>query len=1321
MQIRKKQDSLGFKLGFSFGLVGLILIGALLITIFEIQNVNNTTKKMTITNQPFTEQSIDIIRGLEHITDLQEGMIIQKSGKKSVEITTIWEQQIIPSITSIRNVINRNNNPSYSQAISNLMKQLQKIRLNQTQVVTALNQNQYNEAVELNEKTHDMIDQASLGIQQLLYIQQQQLLGGINDVKKRVSRLAIMDWSFLIVGFILCALMVNLLTRFITKPIYQLVEITKEIARGRLDQQINISGTVEFDALSEALKEMVATFQNLAKVTGNMARGDYTHRVSIKSHEDRLAITVNQMLDNFTQIIHQADSIAEGDYTADIKPRSDKDVLGSALQNMTIKLRRNKQRNDDESWVKDGLTDFASKISGSHDLKKLCETGISNICHYIHAGVGTIYLYNDNQQVLVLSGSYALYELGNINKHYKMGQGIIGQVAKEHKTAILKNVPKEIHTISSGSMHTAPQQIYVMPIIFEEKLLAIMEIGVTQDVTDLQQYYIEQTSRIFASQLHSAKQQSLTKQLLNDSKMLTEKLQMQQEELRATNEELEQQTDILKASEEELKRKDEAQKQINKELEERNITLETQKTEIIQKTKAIQKAGVELKEKADELERASRYKSEFLANMSHELRTPLNSLLILAKMLADNDDGNLNEDQIDSASIILKSGQDLLMLINDILDLAKVEAGKIELYYSISDFENFIESCHRNFDHVAEKKGIKFKSKLQNGIPPDIYTDENRVTQIIRNLISNAIKFTEHGSVTLYIHRPRKDVDLSISKIDRMHSVGFSVIDTGIGIPDDKQKLIFGSFQQADGSTSRKYGGTGLGLSISLQLARLLGGEIQLQSIENKGSTFTLYLPEKELPDELKPAALIDEDDIKVTVNQINHDEEDKTLDSYSTITDEEEYEEEEDSNDVEVEIEDSHDGEDDKNSFSPEEKILIIIEDDNQFAKILANFGRKKGFKCIHAHNGLTGLEFANKYNPAGILLDLGLPDIDGLSLLDKLKNDPKTCSIPVHVISAQEKKSDAIQKGAIGYLTKPVSKSQLDSAIKKLESTINCDIRDLLITEDDEKTLSTLKKLFSDSNVNISGATTGEKALQKLGNQHFDCLILDLELPDMTGQELLNQFYETNPEDIPAIIIYTGQQLSRAESDKLNQFVDCIIVKGTEASVDRLIDETNSFLHQIKTNRNQNTMNIKKSNKSKPQMQKNISHEILTEKLEGKNILIVDDDMRNTFALSKTLRNKGCEVLMAANGKKAVEIVEENSNIDLVLMDIMMPVMDGYEAMRLIRTSSESIKIPIIALTAKAMKGDREKCIEAGATDFLTKPVDVDKLFSLMVKWLS
>ena len=1262
------QDSLGFKLGFSFALVGLILLGALLITLFEIHHIGQIADKMSTEDTSVISPVVEISRGLEQIKNIEKNMVEQKNPRRIVEINHIWKQQIIPAVSAIRSSFNFSNNTIGNENITSIAKQLQKIKLNQLQFKTALQQKDYTRAKELVDDSPETIDDMINLIEELVTSQHQGKLNSISDIKKRTARITIMDSSFLLVGIILCAIMVTLLTRSITRPIYRLVAITKSIATGCLDQAINISGTSEFEELSDALKEMVITFQDLAEVTENMAKGDYTHRVNVKSSQDRLAITVNQMLDNFNQIIRQTNAIADGHYNTEIKPRSEKDILGNALQNMTIKLRHNKQFSDNENWMKDGLTNFASNISGCHDLHKLFEIGISTICRYIDAGVGSLYLYNKTANELTLSGSYALNDSNKTRKVYKIGEGIIGQVAKEHKTILVKNIPKNSLNISCGVVNIKLQQVIAVPITYENNLLAVIEIGAIHKILELQKRYIEQTIKIFAAQLHSANQQTITKKLLHESKMLTKKMKIQQEELRVKNNKLEKQTKILQASEDKLKQKDEFQRKINKELERRNIVLERQKYEIEQKKVAIQRVGEELRQKAGELERASRYKSEFLTNMSHELRTPLNSLLILAKMFVENDGGNLTRDQIDSANIMLKSGQDLLTLINDILDLAKVEAGKIELYNSLSDITTYIEHVKRIFTHVAEKKGIKFTTKKDQNIPASVYTDEKRVMQIIRNLIANAIKFTEYGQVTLYIHRPCQSIVFSNKNLFFDKVIAFSVIDSGIGIADDKKKLIFDSFRQADGNINRKYGGTGLGLSISSQFANLLGGEIQVESSEGIGSTFTFYLPEKPTPQDIYSQHVINEKPI--------------AYDENSNIKKSNQY------------------------FLSKKNNLLLIVEDDNTFAKIITRFANKQGFKCMHAENAMIGFEYAKKYQPLGILLDISLPGMDGLSLLDKLRSDPITHSIPVHVISSKDDKSDAIRKGAIGYLTKPVDKLQVENAIKKIESITNSNLKNILVIGNDQNILSSIQEKIADRNIKLSWASNGQDALVKMAKKDYDCLILDLELPDVTSQMLLDSNYRNDNHQNAPIIIYTGQQTSETENNQSINFIEFSPnLNNKTAIMKNLNKETGDFLNHVKK-----CTNIRP--KEKPATQCRLT--------KNKKILLVDNDMRNVFALSKILRNKGFEVFMAANGKKAIESIETIPDIDLVLMDIMMPIMDGYQAIKTIRQRTEFKSLPIIALTAKTMKVDQEKCCEVGASDFISKPVDIDKLITIIEKWL-
>ncbi|MFE3872537.1 DUF705 domain-containing protein [Flavobacterium sp. ZS1P70] len=731
-----------------------------------------------------------------------------------------------------------------------------------------------------------------------------------------------------------------------------------------------------------------------------------------------------------------------------------------------------------------------------------------------------------------------------------------------------------------------------------------------------------------------------------------EELQMQQEELRQLNEELEQQAQNLKQQQEELQ-------MTNEELEEQTQSLEEKNKEV-----EASKNSIELKTK--QLEISSKYKSEFLANMSHELRTPLNSLLILSKDLSENRKKNLDEVQVESAEIIYKSGHDLLVLINEVLDLSKIEAGKMSINIEKVSLKNFTDDLIRDFRHQAEQKGLKLVCKLNTDLPEYIHTDSQRLNQILKNLISNAIKFTEKGSVTLSI-KPNTATTLNIS-----------IIDTGIGISEDKQTAIFEAFQQAEGGTSRKYGGTGLGLSISRELAKLLEAEIQLKSKLNHGSTFSLIIPLQIHPQEetfnpipVQPVSYT----LKVT--------KESTYLNYDTIKD-------------------------DRDTISKDDKVVLIIEDDRNFAAILSKQAHKKGFKCLSAATGEDGLLLTSKYKPNAIILDMGLPGIKGRQVLHELKANPSIRHIPVHIISANDRTLEPIREGAVEYLMKPIAKNELEEAFNRIENFVNRKIKNLLIIEDNENSRKAVRILIGNGDVKCFEAGSGKEALELYEQNNIDCIILDIGLPDISGFELIHKLEEIKGHNMPPIIIYTGKELTKEENNLLQKYAESIIIKGIK-SEERLLDETALFLHRT----------ISNLPKSKQIIINNLYDKEAI--FHSKKILLVDDDMRNVFALSKILQERGMDVIKAENGKTALDMLEKNPDIDLVLMDIMMPEMDGYEAMKRIRAQIKFRSLPVIALTAKAMKDDKQKCIDAGANDYITKPIDVERLLSLMRVWLS
>jgi CheY-like chemotaxis protein/signal transduction histidine kinase/CHASE3 domain sensor protein len=731
-----------------------------------------------------------------------------------------------------------------------------------------------------------------------------------------------------------------------------------------------------------------------------------------------------------------------------------------------------------------------------------------------------------------------------------------------------------------------------------------------------------------------------------------EELQIQQEELRQLNEELEQQAQNLKQQQEELQMTNEELEEQTQSLEEKNKEVEASKNDIEQKTK--------------QLEISSKYKSEFLANMSHELRTPLNSLLILSKDLSENRKKNLDEVQVESAEIIYKSGHDLLVLINEVLDLSKIEAGKMGINVEKVSLKNLTDTLLRDFKHHAQQKGLKLICKLGKDLPEFIRTDSQRLNQILKNLISNAIKFTEKGNVTINVNR-NSETTLNIS-----------VSDTGIGISEDKQTAIFEAFQQAEGGTSRKYGGTGLGLSISRELAKLLGAEIKLSSQLNEGSTFSLIIP-LEIHAELESETVIKLKPIVYTP----HSQKDADYLNYPTI-------------------------EDDRNTIVKDDKVVLIIEDDLKFASILLKQANIKGFKCLSAATGEDGLSLASKYKPQAIILDMGLPGIKGQQVLHELKANPSVRHIPVHVISANDRSLEPIREGAVEYLMKPISKNELEEAFNRIENFVDRKIKNLLIIEDNENSRKAMKILIGNGDVKCFEAATGKEALAMYEQNHIDCIILDIGLPDMSGFDLIHKLEDLKGHNMPPIIVYTGKELTKEENDVLQKYAESIIIKGIK-SEERLLDETALFLHRTISN-----LPISK------QMIINSLHD-KEAIFHSKKILLVDDDMRNVFALSKILQERGMEVIKSENGKKALEMLDTHADIDLVLMDIMMPEMDGYEAMKRIRSQMKFKNLPVIALTAKAMKDDKQKCIDAGANDYITKPIDVERLLSLMRVWLS
>ncbi|PPQ49709.1 histidine kinase [Paenibacillus peoriae] len=971
------------------------------------------------------------------------------------------------------------------------------------------------------------------------------------------------------------------------------------------------------------------------------------------------------------------------------------------------------QTQKDQTWLNANTARVTELFRGVNSLEQVAQMFISEFTPILGGSYGAIYLQGkdveDNR--FKLYGSYAKVTGENsIRDVIHVGEGLLGQCVLDRKPILITEAPDGYLSIGSALGESKPVGIMIFPILFEDECIGAVEIASLDRFSDLETKLFAQLVESMGIILNNIKGRMRVEQLLRESQALTEELQCQseelqtqQEELKRSNENLEEQTEELKRSEELLQRQQEELEHFNTELIAKTRALEEQVREVEEKNDEIEHARAQLEQQAMQLGITSKYKSEFLANMSHELRTPLNSLLILSQLLSENKEGNLKPKQVEYAQTIYMSGADLLKMIDEILDLSKVDAGKMDINHEavhLKELELFVE---QNFAPVAAQRGLQLHTEIEENLPDAIISDGYRLKQILRNLLSNAFKFTTEGSIRFSVSRANGEQLPGLLNPRRSY-LALSVHDTGIGIASDKTDLIFEAFQQVDGTTSRKYGGTGLGLSISRELSRLLGGVITVESEQGQGSCFTLYLPEQtptagdmdshsreefdgtDVNSDFENVAASAETDLPMIMPA-------KQLPLYQMPS----------KNKAEDII---HPG-DDRNEITSQDKVLLIVEDDINFANILYDMARSRGFKALIALQGDDGLNMAQSYLPDAIILDIQLPVMDGWSILGELKGNSSTRHIPVHVISVIDDVKQGLMMGAIAYLKKPSSKESLDKAFSHIKSYTDQMVKRLLVVEDDDNQRKSIIELIDHDDVAITAVSTGQEALNELATQRYDCMVLDLMLSDMTGFELLDRIRENEQlADLP-IIIYTGKDLDNKEETQLRKYAESIIIKDVK-SPERLLDETTLFLHRVEANLPEDKRKI---------LQKLYNKEEL---FEGKKILLVDDDIRNVFALSSVLESYRMDVTFAENGREALELLEQTPDFDLVLMDMMMPEMDGYEAMRRIRLMPQFEKMPIIALTAKAMKDDRSKCIEAGASDYVKKPIQTEQLLSLMRVWL-
>lgn len=1029
--------------------------------------------------------------------------------------------------------------------------------------------------------------------------------------------------------------------------------------------------------ISRTIKMVTASINQLKIAADQMAVGSSNISIAVDSKDEigALAASFERMVTVTNEFSANAEAIGQGDYSVDIKVRSEQDTLGNALMRMKDNLQKLSYQNETRTWMLTGNTLLNERMRGERNVNELAEGIITYMTPYLNAQIGALYLLENN--TLRLISSYAYNERRQNKNTFKVGEGLVGQAAAEKKHIKFSDIPDNYLTISSGLGVAVPKNIIVFPFLYEDTVKGVLEFASAHEFKELDMEFLSVVADSIAIAVHSAQSRVQLKELLEETQRQAEELETQQEELRQANEELTRKTELLENSEAELKAQQEELQQTNEELEEKANMLEEQKEKL-------ENIKMDLENKARELETTGKYKSEFLSNMSHELRTPLNSILILAQLLSENKNNTLTAKEVEFATNIRNSGSDLLNLINEILDLSKVEAGKMTLELEKIRLKQLKESVKSMFSEVAKNKTITFRingpAELDNEL---ITTDRLRLEQIIRNLLSNAFKFTsKRGRVEFTIEK-LKGQDVGSTKFKGPDEViCFRVKDTGVGIPKSKQAVIFEAFQQADGSTKRKFGGTGLGLSISRELANALGGEIHLESEEGKGSTFALYLP---VEFDLSKANLED-DKLEIREHKLRP----VKIDYPSEVIDDPD-----------------DDVADDRKDIDPSDKTVLIIEDDIEFAAVLLELIKEKGYKGIIATQGNKGLNYARHYKPDAILLDMKLPVIDGEEVLKQLKNDPELRHIPVQIISGFDTKKEGLKLGAIDFLSKPVTREQFYNSFEKLEQFLRKKIKHLLIVEDDVTQNEAIKSLIGNGDVKCFSAYSGNEAYQVMNKHNFDCIIVDIGLPDMKGFELLENIKnDENKRNIP-VIVYTGKDLSKKENTLLNKLANTVVLKTVD-SHERLFDETTLFLHRVESNLPEDKQNI-------------IRKLHRTDKiLVNKNVLIVDDDIRNIYSLSNALEEEGLHCITAENGVEAIETLKSNKNIDLILMDIMMPQMDGYEATLAIRKMNGYSKIPIIALTAKAMRGDREKCLEVGMSDYIAKPVKIDQLLSLMRVWL-
>jgi HAMP domain-containing protein/signal transduction histidine kinase/DNA-binding response OmpR family regulator len=1064
---------------------------------------------------------------------------------------------------------------------------------------------------------------------------------------------------------------VNTMASNLTNQVRGIALVVTAVANGNLRRKLVLEARGEIAALALTINEMIDTLATFADQVTTVARevgtegrlGGQAEVPGAAGIWKDLTENVNQLAANLTTQVRAigevATAVTKGDLTRSINVETQGEVLAlkDNINEMIRNLRETTRKNVDQDWLKTNLAKFASMLQGQKDLGTVCQAILSELAPVVFAQHGVIYVNigEGGEPRLLLLASYAGKGRSNEPKEFASGEGLIGQCALEKKRILMTGVPPDYVSIRSGLGAAPPLSIVTLPVLFEGQVKAVIELGTCNSFTEVQLAFLDQLTESIGVVLNTIAATMRTETLLGQSQSLTEQLQRKQQELQEKN----------------------------KDLEEKAVLMSAQKKEVESKNREVEQARQTLQERAEQLALTSRYKSQFLANMSHELRTPLNSLLLLARQLADNLDKNLTTKQIEYAQIICGAGNDLLALINDILDLSKIEAGAMTIEVQPIILSSLKDHLERNFGQLAQSKNLGFKIELAADLPQTISTDSKRLQQVLRNLLSNAFKFTEKGAVTVSIGPVQNAAPDSLRAVGGL--VAFAVTDTGIGIPDEKQAIIFEAFQQVDGGTDRKYGGTGLGLTISREIARLLGGEIRVHSKPGRGSTFTLYLPAVCPP--VKPAPrrrpVGEEEAEKAAISHAGHENDHAP----ATL--------------AQTEVSD------DRDSIAPGDMVLLIVEDDTIFARLLLDLARELGFKGVVALQGDAGLAAVRALRPQAALLDLRLPDMTGWMVLDGIKHDPSLRHIPVMIVSgSQDEALRALKMGAVGFVEKPASRERLLESLSRLAKFVRTPAKSLLVIENDERRRRAIVKLIGTGDVRTTSVKSGEEALARLAAESFDCAIIGAELPEVSA--LAGRFASEACLNHLPLVIYSHRKLGQEEEQSLRQATRGGVAKLV-STPEHLLNETGLFLHRLSESFPDDKKELLlKARQSDPV-------------LAGRHVLVVDDDARNLFSITSVLERYHMRVTNADNGRKGIEILMKTPDIDIVLMDVMMPTMNGYEAMTEIRRNEAFRGLPIISLTAKAMKGDREKCITAGASDYIPKPVDVEQLLAVLRVWLA